>query len=113
MALRYPLIVKQGATYRRRIPVVDTADDQPADSTAGYTAVGQIRRSTTPGAALLHTLDLTFDGTDLVLTIPAATSAGWSWRLARYDVEVTTPDGTVVDFLEGPVVVRPEITRTS
>jgi hypothetical protein len=50
-------------------------------------------------------------GQNLVVRIPHAASSAWDWRLAKYDVEYTAPDGTRDDFLEGSVVVRPEITR--
>lgn len=111
-ALKYDLIVKQGATYRRWFPVLGD-NDQPLSSLVGWSAVGQVRASYAPGAPLLHTLDLTFDGSYLVLVIPDAVSSAWAWRLARYDVELTAPDGDVTDFLEGSVVVRPEITRST
>lgn len=111
-ALRYDLLVDQGADYRRGFPVLDTATGQPVTSLAGWSAAGQVRVSHQPGAELLHTLDLTLTGVTLVLLIPAATSSAWPWRLARYDVELTAPDGTTSRFLEGAVVVRPEITRT-
>jgi hypothetical protein len=51
-------------------------------------------------------------GTNVRLTIPAATSAAWAWRLARFDIELTAPNTTVTRLVEGAVVVYPEITRT-
>lgn len=109
-ALDYPLKVKQGADYDRKIPILGGSG-----ATVGYSVVGQIRADRTPTAPLLATLDVTVDVIDgvlsVVLTIPAAQSAAWSWRAAFYDVELTTPDGKVVDFLEGLVVVRPQISR--
>lgn len=106
-ALRYDLIVDQGSDYDRTIPVLGL----PAgDTLAGWTAAGQIRGGYT-STTVLYTLALTLVGTDVVLHIPAATSAAWTWRLGKYDVELTAPDGTVTRFVEGSVVVRAEITR--
>jgi hypothetical protein len=107
-ALKYDLIVKQGADYVKTFPVLGLAEGDTLD---GWTFAGQIRTGYAPGAALLHTLDLSVSGTNVVLRIPHATSTAWTWRLARYDVEVTDPNGLRDDFLEGSVVVRPEITR--
>jgi hypothetical protein len=107
-ALKYDLIVKQGADYVKTFPVLGLAEDDTLD---GWTFAGQVRASYAPSAPLLHTLDLSVSGQNLVVRIPHAASSAWTWRLARYDVEYTAPDGSRDDFLEGAVVVRPAITR--
>lgn len=107
-ALRYDLIVDQGADYERTIPVLDQAG-QPV-TLAGWTAAGQVRDSYA-AATVLHTLALTLSGSSVVLRIPAATSTAWPWRFGRYDLELTAPDGAVTRFLEGAVVVRAQITH--
>lgn len=109
MALRFDLLVEQGADYEATIPVLDEAG-QPQTLT-GWTAAGQIRAGYT-AAEILHTLDVTVQATSIVLRIPAAVSALWGWRLGRYDLEVTAPGGAVTRLVEGSVVVHPEITRT-
>lgn len=106
--LRYDLIVNQGADYERPFPALDV-DDQPV-SLAGWSAAGQIRAGA-GSAAALHQLDVTLSDGDAVLRVPAATSAAWEWRLARFDIELTDPGGVVTRFVEGFVVVRPETTR--
>lgn len=107
MALRYDLIVNQGEDYERAIPVLD-GNGSPAN-VDGWGVEGQIREGYQSGVVLAD-LDVTASGTDVILRISASTSAAWAWRLARYDVELTAPNTTVTRFLQGSVVVNPEIT---
>jgi hypothetical protein len=109
VALRYDLLVEQGADYERLFPVFD-GNGAPAN-VDGWTVTGQIRGSY-GDTTVLHTLTLVPTGTNVRLTIPAATSAAWAWRLARFDIELTAPNTTVTRLVEGAVVVYPEITRT-
>lgn len=106
-ARRHDLIVKTGRDYEDTVPVVGLADGA---TLTGWTATGQIRNGYGPAAPLLHTLTLIPSGTNIVLQIPAAASVAWTWRLAKYDVKLTAPDGTEDDFLEGSVVVFPAVT---
>ena len=109
MALDYDLVVNQGETYERLIPVKD-GNGQPAN-VDGWQVAGQIR-ATHDSDEVLHTLSLTATGTNVRLVIPAATSSTWMFRLAKYDVELVAPNTTVTRLIEGSVVVKPEITRT-
>lgn len=109
MTLAYDLTVKQGEDYDRAIAVTDTGTGQPADIT-GWAVQGQIRAGYS-SPTILHTLDVTASGTDVVLHIPKATSSAWTWRLARYDIELTAPSGKTTRFMEGSVVVYAEVTR--
>jgi hypothetical protein len=109
VALRFDLKVKQGADYQRSFPILD-ATNQP-QTAVGWTVAGQIRDGLAPTAVLLHTLDVTISGTNVILRVPATTSRAWTFRLGRYSVELTDSNGAVVDFLEGAVVVYPETTR--
>jgi hypothetical protein len=106
-ALKYDLIVEQGADYQVTFPVLGL---DAGGTLAGWTATGQIRAGYT-SSTVLHTLALTLTGTNVVLRVPAATSSAWAFSLGRYDVELTAPDGAVTRLVEGSVVVRPEITR--
>jgi hypothetical protein len=107
-ALTYPLVVEQGADYALSIPVLN-ASAQPV-TVDGWTAAGQIR-ATPYSDAVVHDLDLTPSGSTVVLRIPAAASATWTWQVARYDVELTSPGGDISRLVEGPVVLRPNVTR--
>lgn len=103
------LVIDQGADYTLTIPVLD-GSNQPID-VDGWIAAGQIR-SRIDAAEVLHEFDLTPVGTVVVLRVPAATSRSWRFQLARYDVELTSPDELVcVRLIEGAVIVRGETTR--
>jgi hypothetical protein len=108
-ALEYALLVEQGSDYRRAIPVFDRITKQSQDVT-GWTAAGQIRATPTSDSVLCQ-LDLTPDGTDVMLFIPAAESSTWTWTKARYDIEVTSPSGDKSRIIKGLVIVDPEVTR--
>ncbi len=109
---RYDLHVYQGEDYERAIPALDDAQPPAPVNVEGWTVVGEIRADHLT-AVLLHTLDVEPDGTDVVLRIPAAVSAGWAWRLARYDVALTAPGvgGKTKRLLEGLVLVHPRVSR--
>jgi hypothetical protein len=106
--LAFDLIVNQGSDYRKAFPVLGLEEGA---TLTGWSAAGQIRETKYEGSALLHTLAVSLIGTDLVVTIPAATSAAWTWGFAWYDVELTAPDDTEGRFLEGLVEVRNQSTR--
>lgn len=105
-ALDYPLEIEQGADYGPlAFPISGVG------SLAGWSVAGQVRMDH-PSRGLLHTLDVTCSGTDVVLHVPAAASAAWGWRSGRYDVELTSPTGKVTRVLKGAVRVDPEVTTT-
>lgn len=108
MSVRYDITVRQGETYRLTIPV-QTEGGSPITLT-GYSVAGQVRE-THASATVLHDLAPTADGSNVVIDIPAGTSAGWSWRYGVYDIELTAPDSKVTRLLEGSVTVSPEVTR--
>lgn len=103
------MVIDQGSDYRLTIPVLDSGNSP--SSVVGWTAQGQIRSSASD-AAVLHELALEVETTSVELQVSAEASSAWTFRTARYDVEITSPDGvTTSRLLEGLVVVRPEITR--
>lgn len=108
--LPYTLTVYQGEDYERAVPMTDTGTNTPLDIT-GWTVAGQIRAGYS-STTVLHTLTLTPSGTDLIVEIPGSVSAAWPWRLARYDVKLTAPNGKATRSLQGSVVVYAEITRS-
>lgn len=110
MAARsFLMVIDQGADYRLTIPVLDS-EDNPS-SVVGWTAQGQIRHSTSDDV-VLHEFDLEVETTSVALRIPADSSSTWTFRNARYDIEIVSPDGgTTSRLLDGQVLVRPEVTR--
>jgi hypothetical protein len=107
-ALRYPLIIDQGADYTLSIPVLD--DDNSPQTITGWGVAGQIR-ARHDSTAVLHELDLDPNNAMVILHIPGSASETWTFLSARYDVELTSPSGSVTRLIEGPVVVRPNVTR--
>jgi hypothetical protein len=108
-ALKYDLVIEQGSTFRRTIPVLNDAG-VPIDLT-DWTARGQIRR--TYGSEVAYDLVpcLTVADTDVELVIPAADSSEWAWRSGVYDIEIVDVDGAPTRLLQGTVTVSPEVTR--
>jgi hypothetical protein len=113
---RYNLEINQGEDYKRAISAFapneeapDQLPGQPQDLT-GWSVAGQIR-STPTSEILLHQLDVSTSGTDVILFIPASASSGWDWLHGWYDIEISSPDGAQARFLKGEVIVDPEVTR--
>lgn len=113
MTLRFDLRINQGETFQVAIPVLN-ANGSPA-SLGGATARGQIRSYAASPSALYTwsatALNLAFNGSDVVLTVPAAASSAWAFRTAAYDVEIEDADGNITRLVEGHVVIHPEVTR--
>jgi hypothetical protein len=128
----YNMCVDQGATFIRTFTWYTcscgtcstsscgcgcgTGSGTPVDLT-GFTADMQIRQnvqsttilyeaSTTNGAIVLGGTAGT-----ITLTIPAASSSGFTWNKGVYDMNLTSSGGVVTRLLQGAVVVSPEVTR--
>ena len=109
-ARRYDMRPEQGADYHLSIPVVNDAGNP--FTVTGWSARGQIRRLLDDEEPLYELDDhLTVDDTTVELDIPAEVSSEWTWRQARYDIELVDPDGRPTRLLEGHVFVSPEVTR--
>jgi len=113
LTLRYDLRISQGETFQLAVPVLD--DNGAPVALSGMTARGQIR-SHSASPTVLHEWsatagNLALDINDVVLTVPAATSTAWSFRTARWDLELIDLDGNTIRLVEGIVVVHPEVTR--
>jgi hypothetical protein len=113
VTLRFDLRINQGETFQFAIPVLD--DDGNPVSLSGFTARGQIRSHAASPTALYEwsatNTNVAFDGNDVVLTVPAASSSLWAFRSGRWDLELVAPDGSVTRLVEGFVIVHPEVTR--
>ena len=109
------LTIEQGATFNPVLTWKDQAGT-PIDLT-GYTARMQIR-ATVDSSTVIHELstangELTLGGTAGTITfgIPAATTAGFTFDEAVYDLELTDASGVVTRLLKGNVYLSPEVTR--
>lgn len=115
MAAKYKLTIEQGATFTQVLTWKDSAG-APIDVT-GCSGRMQVRPAVESPTVLAElttaNAGVTFGGATgtVTLTIPAAQTAGFSWRSGVYDLEITMADLTVRRLLYGNVVVLPEVTR--
>jgi len=120
MTATYDLCIQQNATFSRIFvwtayatgPNTAGAQPQPVDLT-GFTAAMQIRAYPLASAVLYDaSSNITLGGNagTISLEIPAATTAGFTWWAAVYDLLLTDPSGSVTRFLNGSVTVSPGVT---
>lgn len=110
---RSDLLIPQGSTYKHTFHYRD--DNDAVVSLNGYTARMQIRETVGAAAALYTSISGHFviDGPlgDVVLEIPEAITAAWTWTRGVYDIEIIAADLKVTRLVSGKVKVSPEVTR--
>ena len=120
--IQYPVVrlnarIPQGATYRGFDFTYYDDDGDPHDLT-GYSARMHIRaKHSDPDPPLYEALsggDITLGGVagTILIIIPAAVTAAWTFKEGVYDLELVTPGLEVIRLLEGHISVTPEVTRT-
>jgi hypothetical protein len=108
------LLIKQGTSWGWEWDILDPNTGDPLDLT-DWTVKGQVRESfdspsvlyewsTEAGNAIVST------GKVEVVVNPDV-SAAWTWRVGRYDIELTNPAGKVARISQGSVKVSREVTR--
>ena len=112
MPATYPIVFDQGTVWRRTVTLRTGTEavNVPMDLT-GCTISAQIRE--TWNGPLLKTIAVT------VTDAPGGTfeliiddrARGFRRFNCSWDLLVTMPDGTVTKYMEGPVSVRPTVTR--
>lgn len=117
----YDLCVDQNATYEKVFTWFNTpccnavgAQPTPVDLT-GYTASMQIRAyALSPTVLYDASSNITLGGAagTVTLEIPAASTSGFTWWEAVYDLLLTDPSGFVTRLLSGSVSVCPGVTST-
>ncbi len=110
----YDYTVEQGATFIR-VFTWNNPNGTPVDLT-GYTARMQIRQSVVSPTYYYQALsggDIVLGGSagTITLTIPAPTSAAWTFIKGVYDLELQSPSGIVTRLVQGNVTVSREVTR--
>lgn len=110
--MRTALTIPQGATWGIAWPI--TEDGEPADLT-GWTVQAQVRKLAV-SPEILHEWstaanNATVTDSKATLLVAAGTSTSWAWTRGVYDVELTSPAGSVYRIAEGPVYVSPGVTR--
>lgn len=114
-AATYDFEIEQGATLLK--PIVWKDSTGAAVNLAGYTAKMQIRQSVASTDVLLEMsttngkIQLTPSTGTVTLIFSAATTAAITWKRGKYDLELTSSDGTVTRLIEGQITVSQEITR--
>jgi hypothetical protein len=124
----YDWYIHQGQDESLR---VRWSEDGAVVDLSAWSAAFQVRESALSTTALFtrssaaNTIALD-DATNLLLTLPAATSSGWTVSALRptkvvdgktwtdvgvYDLELTSPEATVVRLLQGRVWASLEVTR--
>lgn len=107
--------IKKGSTYEHIFSYTDAAG--VAINITGYTARMQIRVSIDDAAYVYQALsggDISLGGVtgETVLSIPAATTAAWTFDSGVYDLELISPTGKVINLVGvSRVKVGPEVTR--
>lgn len=110
MALQFDIVIDQGSDYEVTFPVLDEAGDPQALD--GWAVRSQVRELASDAEVLHDFVDeLSIDGSDVQLVVPADVSAAWAWVSAVYDIELVAPNDEVTRLVEGRVIVRPEVTR--
>jgi hypothetical protein len=114
-AAQYDFEVEQGATLLKAFVWKDS-QGVPVDVT-GYTAKMQVRSSALSDTVLLELSTanqrIVLGGPQGLITMvfAPATTTGLAWRRGKYDLELTSPNGTVTRFLAGQLSLVREITR--
>lgn len=107
--------IKKGTTYEHVFTYVDSAG--AAINVTNYTARMQIRETIYATAYVYQALsggDITVGGADgkFTLSIPAATTAAWTFASGVYDIEIISPAGKVIGLVGvSRVTTLPEVTR--
>lgn len=111
------LELKQGEDDKITIPNVRDAAKTLITTWTNWSVLAQVR-DRPESETVLHewtsqgvSPNVTFSGSDIVLHIPHATSAAWTWTHGRYDVELTSPSGDVARIAEGHITISREVTR--
>lgn len=108
----HEFICEQGATFQQTIIYQDS--DENAIDLTNYTA--RMKAKDTFGGTELLSIDtdseivITGGSGQLVITIPAETTAGYTAGNYIYDLEIVSSGGVVSRILQGDFIVRPEVT---
>jgi hypothetical protein len=114
-AATYNFDIEQGATLRK--PIVWKDSTNAVVNLTGYTAKMQVRRSAASDEVLLELssangkIAITPLQGKVELIFSAATTEAVDWRRGKYDLELTSADGTVTRLIEGEITVSREVTR--
>lgn len=109
MGTKVNLLIDQGATYTTSVNLTD--DYGELLNLSGYSAAAQLRKHYTSSNSVSFTVSLGGANGTIILAMSANTTANIVAGRYVYDVELTTPTGSVERILEGIVTVTPQVTR--
>lgn len=111
--VRLVLKMRRGDTYRRTFKC-ETGG--AAVNLTGYTSRLQIRDAV--DGAVLYTgsttnghLTVTGSAGTIDVSVPAASTAAWTFTTGVYDLEITSASGVVTTLAEGTVTVTKDVTK--
>lgn len=106
LATRFDWVAEKDELIVLQVPVIDSNRD-PFDVT-GWIVDAKVETRSVGGIVLYGFPVSLASGTDVFLTIPAATSAAWTFSTARYQLSVQHPtDATQIHrILQGRFFVR-------
>lgn len=112
MAVYANLTIDQGTDFRSTITVEDSVDG--IVNLTGYTAVGQVRKTYNSTTSYDFTTQINNPTLgELIIILPNTITANMKPGRYVYDVEITSPTGTVTRVVEGQVEITPRVTRSS
>lgn len=109
MAIKANLVIDQGATFNADIDVTDA--DGAAFNLTDYTVAGQMRKNYTSSSAVTFVATHNSTSGKIFLSLNSTDTSTIEPGRYLYDVEMTSPGGTVTRVVEGIVTVTPGMTR--
>jgi hypothetical protein len=105
------LTVDQGTTFETSIDLV--GDDGASINIAGYSFLGQIRKSyySANATANLTLTVLSNTSGNLIMSLDAATTANIKAGRYLYDVKMTDTSNVTTRVVEGVITVTPQVSR--
>ncbi|MCK5307036.1 MAG: hypothetical protein KAJ73_00355 [Zetaproteobacteria bacterium] len=116
-AANKPLIIEQGATYRKQFTWKGPAPDKIPHDLTDYVARMHVRKNVKSNDILLDLTNvnggiiLGGDAGTIVLYISATGTKTLDWERAVYDLELEDTSGEVYRLLKGEVTVDLQVTR--
>lgn len=109
MATKANLVIDQGTDFEAFIDLED-AVGETYDLT-DYTVASQMRKNYASSAATTFTASHNGSGGKITLALTSSVTADLEPGRYLYDVEITSPGGTISRVIEGIATVTPGMTR--
>jgi hypothetical protein len=115
-ALKYDIVLERGSYFELKLNYLDQLTNEPVDLD-GYSARMQLRATTNSSDVIFELTTannrLVIDENQITIKILATESAGFSFDIAKYDLEIfpALNEGLAVRLLQGSVILSKDITR--